>query len=133
MRGSASTICLAAAWLVLAASKAFAPVQLSQYLSEFGPAVASVAPALAWAVVVGEALLGVMLLFGSRHGMRTVLGVVSAAAALTFVVVTLVDSGGSTPCGCFGALAKATTGRRLIVAGALLFFSIGAVREGLAE
>jgi hypothetical protein len=110
-------------WIGLGVAKAVAPGEFVSYATLIiGPAAARVAT---WTVVGAELVLGVAFLGRARQRRGTALvAVASIALALVAALTALADTVWHKPaCGCFGSLASATAGRRLVVAGALTFLT----------
>lgn len=109
-------------WGLLGAAKLASPADLAEYLSSYVPQ-AEVAAA---AIGVAEGLLGVSsvacaVLLARGTGCPLTKGMVAASTflALASVVAALLLPARA-QCGCFGAIAEASTSKRLIVAGAIL-------------
>lgn len=114
-----SLAALALIWAVLAAAKALSPHQFQQFIvGELG-----LPRSTSWLIVSCEALISIAGMGAAlTHGLlarklrRTVvISTIAACAASLYISLTV-----STPCGCFGVIAQATQGRRLMVIGAML-------------
>lgn len=127
----------AVVWTLLSVAKMLHPQMLGQYLEEALGTPEPVAGYLAWSTILGEALLGLLLLLFGFGLTRTWPVVVSIAVGVVALVIVFATGPGVTACGCFGAVAQATRGRRLVVAGCLTLLAVRAFvcaqRERRAE
>lgn len=116
-------------WCLLGAVKVAAPGRYAGYISSALGTDASVSGIVAGVTIALEILMGLAIgisaVVASRH--HRLLCAVSCLVSISILVVAWVDPV-PTGCGCFGAVAKATAARRMMVAAALLFLSAGAYR-----
>jgi uncharacterized membrane protein YphA (DoxX/SURF4 family) len=118
-------ILLGTLWLILGAAKILEPRPFLRY---FASGLGVPAP-LAWCVVGLEVSLGltVICLGHTRLGRAASVASLVVVSLITLHVFFHADPGMA--CGCFGGLIRATTGRRLVVLGAIAFLSVQHLRS----
>lgn len=123
-RMSAGTATRGGVWVIVAVAKAVAPTGLVEYIANVVPR--SMAAPLAWGIVLGEFLLGAALLVASRSGRARRWCQVSLFFVSCFAALLIIDKHAQS-CGCLGAIASRSHGRRVAVLGVLgLLSSLGA-------
>jgi hypothetical protein len=114
-------LALGVTWIALAFVKVTSPGVLAAHIESALGWPAHWTRAAAWSIIAGEATLGVSILLRGRLSWAHVPVVVSLVASAAMVAVALLTPATASPCGCFGSLADSTEGRRVVVAGVLLF------------
>lgn len=119
------TVGLAMVWTLLGIAKLAAPTVFLSYVQDSLSLDTVTAHALAWALILGEVILGaVMLVSAARQFRRIALATLFVSLIVALSIVGLLMAGPpERSCGCFGAALEATYSRRLIVASIILFVS----------
>lgn len=116
-------------WLLLAQAKLDSVPQVQAYLAALlGGHVDT--PWIATCLIAAEAALGLSLITAaitSRVSVPCIASAVVSAIAVAVIVLAHTD----VKCGCLGRFVEATRGRRMIVAGVLLFLSVTGIGGSL--
>jgi len=114
---------LAVLWVGLGLTKMAAPTGFVSHIEALTSA--PYGSVLAWAMIVGEAALGLAILVLAWRSSPVCVRVCAFSAVLAIVLLALAAFGSpdASNCGCFGAVVQATRSRRIVVAACLLFLS----------
>ncbi|MBL9086581.1 MAG: hypothetical protein JNM10_05525 [Planctomycetia bacterium] len=112
---------LATLWTVVGALKLADPTGLAEYTASTLGVRPTVSHAIAILVASVEVAVGLTLFATIRRPRRPIVAV-ALGAALAATVAALFSGGAA--CGCFGAAARATQGRRLVLGGVLLYLGL---------
>lgn len=125
MRGAA-VLAAGIIWITLGLSKAWSPEGLTSFLAASAPAVADLAICLS----LLEIALGLAVIRSAfiPHSTTPLVGTV--ALGLLFAGLSVVPGPHGADCGCFGKVARTTQGRKLVVAGTLVFLGIAGFGGG---
>lgn len=130
MLQSATPVLLGFPWLTLGALKALDPQRFLLFVETMLGRGAPTAAVAAWTAILVELLLGAGLILRGGGVLGRVLALASLAGGAAALVLASTSGGdGAQGCGCFGAVAEATNGRRMVVAAALVFLSCEILRR----
>lgn len=124
-RGNARTwegVVLALLWIVLATAKTLRSESLTTFLASTTSLSAESASIVAGAIIGLEYVLGCLMLVGRFGRLAVGASLLASVSALGLALTVHPEAG----CGCFGALGTAEEWQRLVLAGALLYLSLGA-------
>lgn len=119
-------------WTAVGLAKAFSPEPFIRFVEDQVGTDPGGAGVVAWAFIVCELGLGIGLVAPRARHTRiiTMLAILSLIAGLVTSAYVLLAPSSETACGCFGVIIRATNGRRLLVAAAVVFLSAQVLRRG---
>lgn len=115
-------------WLLLGLGKLIGPDGFLAYVGDALNVGLGLGQVLGWAVIVGEIFLGAALLCFSRPPASLMFTAASLLLGLTALAHAALADGGHA-CGCFGSLAEATSGRRMVVSAAIVLLAASQLTE----